>query len=138
MRVRGLVLLVGALATLGLACTETAPDLPTQDKGWLVLFKRVTFATDTPGLAEIEIEVRTGAHLTAPAPDGTKVLVDTTSGRFEGDGTTMEVTTNAGRAVLMLILHQPSGTTLTAKVHHAEARLTIDIDDRGKVKIGPS
>lgn len=138
MRIRALVLLVGALVLFGLACTETAPSLPTQDKGWLVLFKRVTVPTDAPGLAEIEIEVRTGAHLSAPAPDGTKVSVDTTFGLFEGGGKTEVASTSAGRTVLTLVLEKSSNTTITARVSDAEASLTIDVSEDGAMKIGPS
>ena len=137
MRIRALVLLVGALVLLGLGCTETSPSLPTQDKGWLVLFKRVTVPTDAPGPAEIEIEVRTGAHLATPAPDGTKVALDTTFGRFESGGTTAVVATSAGHAVLMLVLEKPSNTTLTARVRDAEASLIIDVDEDGSMKNGP-
>lgn len=138
MRIRALVLLVGALVLFGLACTETAPSLPTQDKGWLVLFKRVTVPTDAPGLAEIEIEVRTGAHLSTPAPDGTTVSVDTDFGQFEEGGTTVVAPTAAGRTVLTLVLEKPSNTTLTARVRDAEASLIIDVDEDGAMNIGPT
>jgi hypothetical protein len=138
MRIRALVLLVGALVLFGLACTETAPSLPTQDKGWLVLFKRVTVPADAPGLAEIELEVRTAAHLSTPSPDGTNVSVDTTFGQFEGGAKSTVVATSAGRTVLTLLLEKPSNTTLTARVSDAEASLIIDVGEDGAMKIGPS
>ena len=100
--------------------------------------KKLIELLEESGVAEIEIEVRTGAHLSLPAPDGTKVSVETTLGYFESNGSTTEVWTTAGRAVLSLVLEQPSSTTIAARVGDAEARLVIDVDDRGSMQIGPS
>jgi hypothetical protein len=73
------------------ACGDT--DLPTEEKSSLVLFKRVTIAADAPGRAEIEIEVRTGPHLSQPVSDGTSVILETSAGRFANGAKKVQLST---------------------------------------------
>ena len=58
MKARRSVLLVVALVMVATSCGDGGPNLPTQSKGWLLQFKRVTLAADAPDRLEIEIVVR--------------------------------------------------------------------------------
>jgi len=94
MRARWCVILIVAVMLMVTSCGDDGPNLPTQSKDWLALFKRVTLAADEPGHAEIEIEVRTGPDFSEPAPDGTKIHVETTLGSFVGGDRHIETTTH--------------------------------------------
>jgi hypothetical protein len=82
MKPRRCVLLV-ALIIVASSCGDGGPNLPTQNESWLVQFKRVTLASETPDRLEIEIVVRTGSDFSEPARDGTKVAVGTSHSEFE-------------------------------------------------------
>ena len=138
MKARWCVLLVVALTLVVSSCGDGGPNLLTQDKGLLVLFKRVTLAADTPGRAEIEIEVRSGADFSLPAPDGTRVWVEASLGQFEGGGSRVGTSTVGGRAVVTLILPGAAHLTLSASTHDVEARLTIVVNPDGSVAVGPT
>ena len=138
MTARWCVLLVVALMLVVSSCGDGAPDILTQDKGQLLLFKRVTLAEDAPGRAEIEIEVRTGAHFSQPAPDGTRVLVATSLGRFEAGDSQIETSTVGGRAVVTLVLPGAAHLTVTARTHDVETQLKIVVNADGSVQVGKS
>jgi len=136
MKVRWCVLLVVAMMLVVSSCGDGGPNLLSQDKGHLVLFKRVTLAADTPGRAEIEIEVRTGADLSQPAPDGTRISIETSLGQFEGGSSRIGTSTDGGRAVVTLILPGAAHLTITASTHDVEARLTIVVNADGSLQLG--
>ena len=139
MKVRRCVLLVVALMVVVTSCGDGGPNLPTQAEGWLVQFKRVTLATDTPDRLEIEIVVRTGWHFSEPAPDGMKISVETSLGEFEGNGPKIETSTIGGHAVVKLV--PPPGPThivVTARVEDVEAQLSIVVDQYGSMRLGSS
>ena len=138
MKARWCVLLVVALTLVVSSCGDDGPNLLTQDKGLLVLFKRVTLAADSPGRAEIEIEVRTGADFSLPAPDGTRVWVETSVGQFEGGGSRVDTSTVGGRAVVTMVLPGAAHLTVTASTHDVEARLTIIVNADGSMQVGPT
>lgn len=137
MKVRRSVLLVAALMVVASSCGDGGPNLPTQAKAWLVQFKRVTLAAETPDRAEIEIVVRTGSGFRKLAADGTKISVETTLGAFEGTGPSIETSTIDGHAVMTLVLPRgPAHMTVTARVDDAEARLAIVVDANGSMRLG--
>lgn len=138
MKARWCVLLVVAIALVVSSCGDGGPDLLTHDKDSLVLFKRVTLAADSPGRAEIEIEVRTGADFSLPAPDGTRVWVETSLGQFEGGGSRVDTSTVGGRAVVTLILPGAAHLQVTASTQDVEARLAIVVNADGSVQVGPT
>jgi len=138
MKARWCVLLVVALMLVVSSCGDGGPSLLTQDKGLLVLFKRVTLAADAPDRAEIEIEVRTGSNFSQPAQDGTRVTVETSLGKFEDGGSRIETSTVGGRAVVTLILPGAAHLTVTARTHDVEVRLNMVVNADGSVHIGPS
>ena len=138
MRARWCVILIVAMMLVVTSCGDGGPNLPTQSKGWLALFKRVTLAADEPGRAEIEIEVRTGADFSEPAPDGTKVRVETTLGTFVGGGRQIETATIGGRAVVTLVLPGTAHLTVTARTHDVEVRLPMVVTAEESLQLGPS
>jgi len=138
MKARWFVLLVVALVFVVTSCGDGGPNLPTQSKGWLALFKRVTLAADEPGRAEIEIEVRTGPDFSEPAPDGTKIHVETTLGTFVGGDRQTEATTISGRAVVTLVLPGAAHLTVTARVHDVEVHLAMAVTADGSLQLDPS
>ena len=125
MLARKLVVVVCTLVVEVAACGDGGPSLPTQEKDWLILFKRVTLASDTPDSVEIELEVRTGTHLSLPAPDGTTLTLESSLGRFEGAGPVAKIPTVEGRALARLEIGGPGNINVTARVHQAETRLAI-------------
>ena len=135
MLVRKLVLVVCALVVAVVACGDGGPVLLTQGKSWLVTFKRVTLAADAPDRAEIEIEVRTGPHLSEPAPDGTAVAVETSLGRFAGNGQHIETATVGGRLLVILEISGPGTITINARVHETEAGLVIVVRADGSLSV---
>ena len=137
MKARWCVLLVVALMLVVSSCGDGSPNLLTQDKGRLLLFKRVTLAEDAPGRAEIEIEVRTGTDFSQPAPDGTRVSVKTSLGQFEGGASQIGTSTVGGRAVVTLILPGAAHLTVTARTQDVEAQLTIVVNADGSMQLGP-
>jgi len=137
MKLRWCVPLLVAMMLVVTSCGDGGPNLPTQDKGHLVLFKRVTLAADAPGRAEIEIEVRTGADFSQPAPDGTGVSVETSLGQFEAGGAGITTSTVGGRAVVTLVLPGPAHLTITARTHDVEAELVIVVNADGSMQLGP-
>jgi hypothetical protein len=138
MKARWCVLLIVAPMLIVASCGYDGPNLLTHDKDLLVLFKRVTLAADTPGRAEIEIEVRTGTDFSLPAPDGTRLWVETSLGQFEGGGTRIDTSTVGGRAVVILVLPGTAHLTITANANDVEARLTIVVKPDGSVQVGPT
>jgi hypothetical protein len=138
MKARWCVLLLVAMTVVVTSCGDDGPDLLTHDKGTLVLFKRVTLAADSPGRAEIEIEVRAGADFSLPAPDGTRVWVETSLGQFEGGGPRVDTSTVGGRAVVTLILPGAAHLHVTASTEDVEARLAIVVNADGSVQVGPT
>jgi hypothetical protein len=138
MKARWFVLLVVALVFVVTSCGDGGPNLPTQSKGWLALFKRVTLAADEPGRAEIEIEVRTGPDFSEPAPDGTKIHVETTLGTFVGGDRQTEATTISGRAVVTLVLPGAAHLTVTARAHDVEVHLAMAVTADGSLQLDPS
>jgi hypothetical protein len=134
MKVRRHVLLVVATMILVTSCGDGGPGLLKNDK--LVEFKRVTLATDAPDRLEIEIVVRTGLDFSEPVADGTKVVVETSIGEFEGNGPLIETSTTSGHAVVRLIV--PPGVThsvVTARVAEVEAQLSIVVDESGSMRL---
>ena len=138
MRARWCVILIVAIMFLVTSCGDGGPNLPTQSKGWLALFKRVTLAADEPGRAEIEIEVRTGPDFTEPAPDGTKIDVEPTLGPFVGGDRHIEAATIRGRAVVSLVLPGAAHLTVTAKAHDVEVSLAMAVTADGSLQLDPS
>jgi len=138
MKVRWCVLLVVALTLIVSSCGDGGPNLLTQDKRHMVLFKRVTLAADAPDRAEIEIEVRTGADFSQPAPDGTRISIVTSLGQFEGGSSRIDTSTDGGRAVVTLILPGAAHLTVTANTRDVEARLMIVVNDDGSLQLGPT
>lgn len=134
MKVHWCVLLVGLAVLLTTACGDDGPDIFGQENS-LIQFKRVTLASDAPDRAEIEIEVRTGPHFSQPAPDGTKVVIKTSSGFFEDGGAVMETTTAGGRALITLVLPGPTHLQVTAAVDGTEGRLTMIVDQDGSLRV---
>ena len=138
MRARWCVILVVAMILVVTSCGDGGPNLPTQSKGWLALFKRVTLAADEPGRAEIEIELRTGADFAEPAPDGTKIDVETTLGTFVGGDRHIETATIRGRAVVTLVLPGAAHLTVTARAHDVEVHLAMAVTADGSLRLDPS
>jgi len=137
MRARWCVILMVAMMFMVTSCGDGGPNLPTQSKDWLALFKRVTLAADEPGLAEIEIEVRTGPEFSEPAPDGTTIQVETTLGSFVGGGRHIETATIGGRALVTLDLPDAAHLTVTARTHDVEAHLEMVVTAGGSLQLGP-
>ncbi len=135
MKARRSVLLVIALMILATSCGDGGPSFLTQSD-YMVEFKRVTLATDAPDRLEIEIMVRTGLDYSEPAPDGTKVVLETSISEFEGSGPRIETSTIGGHAVVRLVI-QPGAahTVVTAHVDKVESRLSIVVDDYGSMRI---
>ena len=138
MKARWCVILIVVIMLAVTSCGDGGPNLPTQSKDWLALFKRVTLAADEPGRAEIEIEVRTGPDFSAPAPDGTMIRVGTSLGSFVGGDRQIETTTVGGRAVVTLILPGAAHLTITARTHDVEVRLAMVVTAGGSLQLGPS
>jgi hypothetical protein len=135
MKVRCCVLLVGTLLLFASACGDGGPSILTHQSHSLVLFKRVTLAAESPDRAEIEIEVRTGAEYSQPAPDGTQVVVETSLGEFEGNGPRIETETVGGRTVVTLVLPGAAHLTVTAIVDNVESELGLIVDGRGSLQL---
>jgi len=136
MKARWGVLLVIAMMLVIQSCGNDGPNPLNRSNDWLVKFKRVTLATDAPDRLEIEIVVCTGQDFTLPAPDGTKVVVETSISEFEGNGPVAVSSTVSGRAIFRLIL-QPgvSHTVVVTRVDEAAARLSIVVDEKGSLRI---
>lgn len=130
-----LVVVICTLVFAFAACGDGGPDLPTQEKDWLILFKRVTLSSDTPDSVEIELEVRTGTHLSQPAPDSTTLTLETSLGRFEGAGPVAKIPTAEGRALARLEIGGPGNINVTARVHQSETRLTIVVRPDGSLTV---
>lgn len=137
MKIRWPVLLVG-IAILTTAACGDFPSLLSHDKDSLILFKRVTLASDARDRAEIEIEVRTGADFSKVVPDGTVITLQTTLGTFENNGSRIEARTVRGHATATLILPEPSRLTVAATCNEVEARLTLDVNEDGSIQLDPS
>jgi len=134
-RVGKLVVVVCTLVVAVAACGDGGLDLPTQEKDWLILFKRVTLASDTPDKVEIELEVRTGTNFSLSAPDGTLLSMETSLGQFAGAGPVVRISTVEGRALARLEIGGPGNINVTARVHQAETRLTILVRPDGSLTI---
>ena len=136
MKARWSVLLVIALTMVVTSCGDDGLGLLNHTNDQLVEFKRVTLASDAPDRLEIEIVVRTGLDFTEPAPDGTKIIVETSISEFEGNGPLVETSTIGGHAVVRLVLRNGAAHTIvTARVGKAEAQLSIVVDERGSMRI---
>jgi hypothetical protein len=135
MKARRSVLLVIALTILSTSCGDGGPSFLTHADN-LVEFKRVTLATDAPDRLEIEIMVRTGLDYCEPAPDGTRVVLETSISEFEGNGPRIETSTIGGHAVVRLVLLPGAAhTVVTARVNKFEARLSIVVDEHGEMRL---
>jgi len=136
MKARWSVLLVIALMIGATSCGDGGPNILNPGNDWLVKFKRVTLATDAPDRLEIEIIVKTGTDFTEPAPDGTKVVVETSISEFEGNGPVIETSTIGGHAVVRLVLHSDAAhTVVTARVDDVEAQLSVVVDEHGSMRL---
>ena len=136
MKARWSVLLVVALMMVATSCGDGGPNILNPGDDWLVKFKRVTLATDAPDRLEIEIIVKTGSDFSEPAPDGTKVAVETSISEFEGNGPVIETSTIGGHAVVRLVLHPGAAhTVVTARVDDVEARLSVVVDENGSMRL---
>jgi len=136
MTARRSFLLVVALIFIATSCGDGGPSILNPGGDWLVKFKRVTLATDAPDRLEIEIIVKTGSDFTEPAPDGTKVVVETSISEFEGNGPIIETSTIGGHAVVRLVLHSDAAhTVVTARVDDVEARLSVVVDEHGSMRL---
>lgn len=131
--VRNPFLVVCTSALVLAACGDT--DLPTEEKSSLVLFKRVTIAADAPGRAEIELEVRTGAHLSQPASDGTTVTLETSAGRFANGAKVVQLSTAGGRALAELEISGAQNLQLKARVPGTETRLAVLVRRDGSLVV---
>ena len=137
MKARRHVLLVVALAVAVTSCGDGGPTLLNASKDWLVQFKRVTLADDAPDRLEIEIVVRTGAHFSELAADGTLVAVGTDVGEFESNGPHIQASTVGGHAVVRLVPPPgPAEMTVTARVENTESRIDIVVDVYGSMRVG--
>ena len=139
MKVRWSFLLVVILIAVAASCGDAGPGPLISTKDSLVQFKRVTLADDAPDRLEIEIVVRTGADFSEPAADGTTVEIETTVGEFEGNGAHIKAATIGGHAVVRLV--PPLGgseMTVTARVDDTEARIDIQVDRYGSMRVGSS
>lgn len=130
---RKLVALAFPLVVLLASCSDTGHNLVTKEQDRLVVFKRVTVATESPDRAEIEIEVRTGPHFSHPAPDGTPVVIVTSLGSFLNGESLIESATEAGRTVVILKIPNTGALTLTARVRDTEADLTLLVRPDGSL-----
>ena len=136
MKARRSVLLVVAMMIVVTSCGDGGLILPKHRTDQLVEFKRVTLAADAPDRLEIEVVVRTGPDFSEPAPDGTKVLLETSISEFEGNGPVVETTTIGGHAVVRLVLHSGAAhTVVTARVNGVEAQLSIVVDEHGSMRL---
>ena len=136
MKARWSVLLVIALMIGATSCGDGGPGILHPGNDWLVKFKRVTLATDAPDRLQIEIIVKTGTDFTEPAPDGTKVVVETSISEFEGNGPVIETSTIGGHAVVRLVLHSDAAhTVVTARVEDVEVQLSVVVDEHGSMRL---
>ena len=136
MKARWSVLLVIALTMVAASCGDDGLSLLNHTNDQLVEFKRVTLASDAPDRLEIEIVVRTGLDFTEPAPDGTKIVVETSISEFEGNGPTIETTTTGGHAVVRLVLQSEAAhTVVTARVEDVEVQLSVVVDEHGSMRL---
>jgi hypothetical protein len=136
MKAQRCVLLVIALVIVATSCGDGGPSILNPGNDWLVKFKRVTLATDAPDRLEIEIVVKTGFDFAEPAPDGTKIVVETSISEFEGNGPTIETTTIGGHAVVRLVLHSDAAhTVVTARVEDVEVQLSVVVDEHGSMRL---
>lgn len=115
------------------ACGDT--DILNEEKSSLVLFKRVTIAADAPNRAEIELEVRTGPHLSQPVSDGTLVTLETSAGRFANGAKVVQLATAGGRTLAELEISGPETLQLTARVHGTETRLAVLVRRDGSLVV---
>ncbi len=138
MKIRWPVFLVGFTILVVAACGDGGPSLIKHDTDHLVLFKRITLASDARDRAEIELEVRTGSDFSKTVPDGTAVVLETSLGVFEGHGSHVEIPTDGGRVVATLILPEPSRLTITARSHDAESHLILEVNPDGSIRIDPN
>ncbi len=138
MKARSCALLVGVLTLIAAGCGDGGPTLPTQQKDWLVVFKRITVANDAPGQAEIEVDVRSGSSYSSNAPDGTVVVFRATLGHFAGGSDTIKVSTHAGRATVILILPGQSRFQLTASAGASVTEILFIVHDDGSLQLGTS
>jgi hypothetical protein len=135
MKARRSVLLVIAMMIVATSCGDGGPSFLTHTDN-LVEFKRITLATDAPDRLEIEVVVRTGLDYSEPAPDGTRVMLETSISEFEGNGPRIETSTIGGRAVVRLVLLPGTAhTVVTARVDKVEARLSIVVDEHGEMRL---
>ncbi len=137
MKIRWSILLVGIAISTVTACGDGGPGFLKHDADNLVLFKRVTVASDARDRAEIEIEVRTGSDFSRMAPDGTTVVLETSFGSFENGSRRIETRTVSGHAVEKLTLPGPSRLTVTARSRDAESHLVIDVAEDGSLTLDP-
>ena len=136
MTARWSVLLVVALMIVATSCGDAGPDLLNPGANLLVEFKRVTLATDAPDRLEIEIVVHTGHDFSEPAPDGTKIAVETSISEFEGNGPLIETSTIGGHAVVRLVLYPGAAhTVVTARVEKVEVQLSVVVDEHGSMRL---
>jgi hypothetical protein len=136
MKARWSVLLVITLMIGATSCGDGGPGNLNPGDDWLVKFKRVTLATDAPDRLEIEIVVKTGSDFSEPAPDGTKISIETSISEFEGNGPVIETSTIGGHAVVRLVLHSDAAHTIvTARVDDVEVQLSIVVDEHGSMRL---
>ena len=136
MKARWTVLLVIAVLIGATSCGDGGPGILNSDNDWLVKFKRVTLANDAPDRLEIEIVVKTGSDFTEPAPDGTKIFVETSISEFEGNGPVIQTSTIGGHAVVRLVLHSDAAhTVVTARVEDVEVQLSVVVDEHGSMRL---
>jgi len=138
MQIRWSILLVGVAISTLTACSDGGPGLLKHDADNLVLFKRVTLASDARDCAEIEVEVRTGSDFSRMATDGTIVALETSFGYFENGSRRIETKTVDGHAVENLTLPGPSRLTVTARSRDAESRLVISVTEDGSITLDPN
>ena len=136
MKARWTVLLVIASMIGATSCGDGGPGILNPGNDWLVKFKRVTLATDAPDRLEIEIVVKTGSDFTEPAPDGTKIFVETSISEFEGNGPVIQTSTIGGHAVVRLVLHSDAAhTVVTARVEDVEVQLSVVVGEHGSMRL---
>ena len=136
MTARRSFLLVVALMFIATSCGDGGPNILNSGNDWLVKFKRVTLATDSPDRLEIDIVVRTGSDFSEPAPDGTKILVATSISEFEGNGPIIETSTTGGHAMVRLVLNSDAAhTVVTARVEDVEVQLSVVVDEHGSMRL---
>jgi len=129
------LLAVAALAAFALCgCSDNERVLAPEEEEWLVIFQSLEGNSDDPTALRIGILVRTSRSQT-PAPDGTRITVDTSNWLFENDDTVTVTETTDGVGYVVLLLGEPGTATLVARALGAEASALVLFESDGSVSM---